>query len=144
MKVSALREMITRIVREEVAKALKEGLAEALSRNYIREIVAESSAPRQRQATKAPPARRDERQASSIVSELVRKHALLGDDFDDDDEELPRSSSPLLERANPLRSIYEGTEPLPEDNARQPGDFDVDLGAVGFAGSDVLKRMAGL
>lgn len=141
VKVSALREMIARMVREEVARALDEcldrRLTEALARNYVREIVAEAVGPG---VTRAP-ARVAPRPASSIVSELVRKHGVLDDD---EDAELPRSVSPLLERNNPLRGIYEGTEPLPEDNARQPGDFDVPIDMVGFADPSVLKRMAGL
>lgn len=143
VSVAALQEMVRKIVREEVARAIRETLPEALSRSYIREIVAESTA-QARPSPAARPARAgDPRTSRSIVSELVRKHGVL-DDMDDDDEDLPQTSNPLLERSNPLSMIYEGTSPLPEDNARQPGDFDVDLREVGFADSNVLKRMAGL
>lgn len=148
MSVSKLREMIARIVREEVDRAVQESihrhLPEALAREYIGQIVAESlgRAP-QRPAPPAPVRRQQAAPAAkSIVSELVRKHGLFDDDGGADDD-LPQSS-PLLDRSNPLRGIYEGTEPLPAEDSRQPGDFDVPLDQVGFADASVLKRMAGI
>jgi hypothetical protein len=106
MKASELREMIRRVVKEEVARQLPGVLSEMYLRKMISENVGQVSS------------QRNTRVSNSLVE----------DDFDDDEIPEPMQNSDegiyqqsvLFKEDNPFRDLYEGVSPIGSRQA-QPG-----------------------
>lgn len=137
MKASQLRELISKMIREEVRKQLPAMVESVLTERYLRHLVTE-------QASSAMAATHHRRPSSNKLSEVI----------DEQDEEIPqplantqadmyragvqtRKESKLLAPDNPFREIYEGVEPALE---HAPMPNEVPLERLGFD----FERMAKL
>ena len=113
MKSSELRQMISKIVAEELKVQLPKVISEIYLRNLVNEAAPVREQPKRQQKQSQPA-------DSSKFRETLREQMLA----DDEPQQQQRVASPLLNKqTNPMAFLYEDVEPIP-DEGEEPSEYD--------------------